>query len=84
MKLNKKRNPEPHVLTLKQEKMLEVIAEEAPSKLNHFRKAYSGSLRAAITAKCLECTNCDTKAIRKCRSTACPLLNVRPYQVERS
>ena len=80
-KTNQNRKAEAPVLTPKQREMLRVVAEDHPSKLNVFRKAYGGfSLRAAITAKCLECTSCDTKAIRECKDTACPLLNVRPYR----
>jgi len=76
-----KRNSEPPVLTAKQQEMLSAVSKDAPSKLTHFRKAYAGfSLRSAIIAKCLECTSCDTRAIRECADTACPLLNVRPYQ----
>ena len=76
-----KRNAEPHVFTAKQREMLSFVSEDAPSKINHFLKAYGGvSLRSAIIAKCLECTSCDTRAIRECADTACPLLNVRPYQ----
>jgi hypothetical protein len=79
-----KRNAEPPVLTAKQREMLSVVAKDAPSKINHFRKAYEGfSLRSAIVAKCLECSSCDTRAIRECADTACPLLNVRPYQEAR-
>ncbi len=81
MKTTSKRKREPHALTLKQQKELAYIAETAPSKLAHYRKAYEGlSLRSAIVAKCLECTSCDIVAIRECSGTACPLLNVRPYQ----
>jgi len=75
------RTREPHVLTLRQQAMLKEVSEDHSSKLNVFRKAYEGfSLRAAITAKCLECTSCDVKTIRECAGTACPLANVRPYQ----
>ncbi len=85
-----KKSPEnrptgPHVLTAKQRDMLAIVAKDAPSKQAHFRKAYEGfSLRSAIIAKCLECASCDTRAIRECANTACPLLNVRPYQEVRS
>lgn len=76
-----KREAEAPVFTPRQQAMLREVAEDHPSKLNVFRKAYSGfSLRAAITAKCLECTSCDVNAIRNCSSSSCPLLNVRPYQ----
>jgi len=79
------RKAEAPALTLKQQAMLEEVSTDHSSKLNWFRKAYEGfSLRAAITAKCLECTSCDVKAIRECSGTACPLLNVRPYQEVRS
>jgi len=85
MKTTPKRKREPHALTLKQQEELAYIAETAPSKLNTFRKAYEGiSLRSVINAKCLECTSCDISAIRECSGTACPLLNVRPYQEVRS
>ena len=80
-----KRKPEAHVLTPKQQAMLEEVSRDHSSKLNTFRKAYEGvSLRAVINAKCLECTSCDIKAIRECAGTACPLLNVRPFQEVRS
>jgi hypothetical protein len=79
------RKPKPPALTAEQENMLSAVSEDAPSKLNHFRKAYEGfSLRSAITAKCLECTSFETKAIRDCAGTACPLHNVRPYQEVRT
>ncbi len=71
-------------LTPKQKEQLAYLEKELPSKLAVFRKAYEGeSLRAAIDAKCLECTSCDIKAIRECAGTACPLLSVRPYQEKR-
>lgn len=84
-KATQKRKAEAPVLTPRQQAMLQEVAEDHPSKLNVFRKAYSGfSLRAAITAKCLECTSCETKAIRDCAGTACPLHNVRPYKEVRT
>lgn len=80
-KSTQNRKAEAPALTLKQQEMLQEVSTDHPSKLNHFRKAYGGfSLRSAIIAKCLECTSCDVKAIRECAGTACPLLNVRPYQ----
>lgn len=83
-KSTKKRAPEPPVLTPRQQKMLQQVSEDFPSKLNHFRKAYRGSLRSAITAKCLECLWGETKAIRECTATACPLHAARPYQEARN
>ena len=85
MNPTQKRKREAHVLTPKQQAMIEEVSRDHPSKLNTFRKAYEGvSLRAVINAKCLECTSCDKKAIRECAGTACPILNVRPYQEARS
>lgn len=79
-----KRPPQPHVFDAKQQKMLSQVSEDFHSKLNHFRKAYGGSLRGAITAKCLECLWGETKAIRECTATSCPLHAVRPYQESRT
>ncbi len=64
-----------------QERMLQQAEKDFPSKLGHFRKAYEGrSLRSAITAKCLDCDCGNTKAIRECAATGCPLWTQRPYQ----
>ncbi|WP_136082696.1 hypothetical protein [Pontiella desulfatans] len=80
-KLPQKNPPEPHSTILQQQAMLKVVSEHHPSRLNHFKRAYEGnSLRAAITAKCNECTSCDTAAIRECSGTACPLIPYRPYR----
>ena len=55
---------------------------------SHFTKAFAGnSRRAAITAKCLECTGLDRVAIRDCMAkptsaAPCPLWLYRPYQAE--
>lgn len=63
------------------ENRLKDVAEDAPSKLGVFRRAYAGGSRlAAIQAKCLECVSMSTVAIRECRSVTCPLWQVRPYQ----
>jgi len=80
-----KRTSEAHVFDEKQRNMLSVVSEVAPSKLNHYRKAYAQkSLRSSITAKCLECVSFESAEVRRCTSTACPLHSVRPYQKERS
>lgn len=42
----------------------------------------SRSLAAACKAQCLECVGFDRKAITECAAYACPLWNVRPYQVK--
>ena len=78
------RDREGDVFNAERTKALEAIAEDAPSKVGVFRKAYgTNSLRKAITAKCLECAAFSTRDIRECASTICPLWNVRPYQVPR-
>lgn len=82
--LSSKRRAEAHVFDAKQAKMLQQVQEDFPSKANHFKKAYGGSLRAAITAKCLECVWGETRAIRECTATSCPLHACRPYQEARA
>ena len=80
-----KRSPDSHVFTPKQLNMLQQVSEAMPSKLSQFKAAYVGmSRKAAINAKCLECVSGDTKAIRECTATSCPLWNTRPYQEARS
>lgn len=79
------RKPQPHEIAAKREFMLQQVSEDFPSKLNHFRKAYKGSLRSAITSKCIECVwSGDGKAIRECTAYACPLWEQRPFQEVRS
>ena len=46
-----------------------------------FRKAFTGnSLRAAINAKCLDCSNYQKQEINQCTVKNCPLYKYRPYQ----
>ncbi len=59
---------------------LEYVKQEAPDKINHFRKAYSGSLRSAVTAMCLSCRDFTEIEIRECNRVACPLWEQRPYR----
>lgn len=76
-----KQAPQEPVFDLKQQRMLQQVSEDASSKVGHFKKAYGGSsLRAAITAKCLECVCFETSFIRDCTATGCPLWTQRPYQ----
>jgi len=68
-------------IAAKRAAFLEDVATYAPSKLNTFKKAFTGaSLRAAINAQCLDCLQCDTAGIRACTAPTCPLWEVRPYQ----
>jgi hypothetical protein len=66
----------------KRAKMLRAIAEDAPSKLNLFRRVYNGgaSPRQAIKAQCLHCCWMDEAGIRDCTATQCPLWGLRPFQ----
>jgi hypothetical protein len=43
-------------------------------------RAEAGSLRAAINLNCLSCSNYQTKEIKFCNITGCPLFPHRPYQ----
>lgn len=62
--------------------MLEQVSEDAPKRLGVFKAVYEGraSPRQCIKAMCLQCCWMDTKAIRDCTDTACPLWAMRPYQ----
>ena len=67
------------------EDVLAQVAEDDPRSLRAFRKAYSGeSLRACVTAFCLECIWMDREGIRDCTALACPLYKRRPFQRVRS
>ncbi len=62
---------------------LAYVEQEAPDKINHFRKAYSVSLRSAVTAMCLSCRDFTEIDVRKCNREACPLWELRPYREAR-
>ena len=63
----------------------EQIAErlaQMPSKYRAtYRRAVKGrSLRACVNAFCQECVCWQSREIRLCTDSACPLWAVRPYQ----
>ena len=60
---------------------LKSIKEEYPTKYNLFKRANEGtaSPREAIKVMCLECMWMDTKAIKECTATDCPLWKYRPF-----
>jgi len=66
----------------KRRKMMQAIAEDAPSRLNLFRRVYAGqtSPRQAIKAQCLHCCWMSEEVIRECTATQCPLWGFRPFQ----
>lgn len=74
------RPPPAFNLDAKREKMLQQIAEDGPSCLNVFKKAYSGNRPAAMKAMCLQCCWLDRAAIRECTAPECPLWEIRPFQ----
>jgi len=50
-----------------------------------FKRAYSGkSKKAAISAKCLDCTCFQRKEVELCEATTCPLYQYRPYKGQES
>jgi hypothetical protein len=60
---------------------LPVLRADAPPRYHHLvDRAEAGSLRAAVTLKCLDCSNWQTDEVRHCTVTDCPLYPVRPYQ----
>ena len=47
----------------------------------HYRKAMRGrSMKAAITAQCLECVQWVRQEVELCTDTGCPLYPFRPFQ----
>lgn len=66
----------------KRTEKLEWLATDHPLYLNLFMQVFSGkaSARKAIKAFCLDCYGWQRKCVTECRSTACPLWNLRPYQ----
>ena len=72
--------PPDGLTALSRPEALAYVEQEAPDKINHFRKAYSGSLRSAITAMCLGCRDFTEIEIRGCNRKACPLWEQRPYK----
>ena len=72
------------VITEKRARRLQWLVDNAPSKRSVFERAYAGrSMRAGITAFCLDCQGVDVAGIRDCTADACPLWSYRPYQVKR-
>lgn len=50
----------------------------------HYKKAMRGrSMKAAITAQCLECVCWIRKEVELCTDKGCPLFPFRPYQLEK-
>lgn len=62
--------------------MLERVRKLAPSRYGLFERVYRRAVspRQTIKAKCLECSNFETKEITHCQVFACPLHGLRPYQ----
>lgn len=53
----------------------------APSMVKAADRAASGSMKAAIKLKCMDCCGHDKKYVRECTSYDCALWTYRPYQV---
>ena len=50
----------------------------------HYKKAMRGrSMKAAITAQCLECVQWIRNEVELCVDAGCPLFPYRPYQPEK-
>lgn len=52
----------------------------APAMVKAADKAASGSMKAAIRLKCMDCCGHDKKYVRECTSLDCALWTFRPYQ----
>lgn len=64
--------------------LLQVLGQACPKVYQgHVEKMGDGSLRAAVTLKCLECCSWHREAVANCGSSGtCPLWPFRPYQRE--
>lgn len=47
---------------------------------NKVKRLEEGSMKAAITLMCIDCTQNDRVSIKECACTQCPLFSFRPYQ----
>ena len=57
-----------------------IPAEERVKREKTINKAATGSLKAAVKLKCLDCTNWTPGEIATCQIQECSLWNYRPYK----
>ena len=68
-------------MSLAERQNLERVSRYAPKRIGIFRRAYGGkSLRAAATAKCIECNAWQPAEVARCGIEGCPLWRYRPHQ----
>lgn len=73
-----KRTYEPKVVD---QQAAQAVLDTFPEPIQRtIKKIKKGSLRAAIKAKCLDCSGLSKKEVRVCPVTNCPLWLVRPFQ----
>lgn len=67
-----------------QNAIMQQVKRNAPKRMGIISKVFDGtaSLRTAIKAKCLDCSNFTTEEISQCRAYKCPLWMYRPYRVK--
>ncbi len=69
------------VMSAREEETFEGARKYAPSRVGFFLKAFSGgSRKAAIVAKCIECTAYQPAEVALCTIEGCPLWRYRPYR----
>lgn len=64
-----------------QEEIYEALKSSTPKKYQGVvEKARTGSLKAVLRLKCLECGDYQQEEIRHCGITSCPLYSIRPFK----
>lgn len=62
-------------------KILSELRRGVPlSKLSLVEKGESGSVKALVKLKCLDCSGYITNEVKHCTVLSCPLYSIRPYQ----
>jgi hypothetical protein len=60
---------------------LEQLGKQVPERWSNLvEKLKNGSMKAAVTLNCLDCTAYQPKEIKLCTCTSCPLFAFRPYK----
>ena len=64
---------------------LEIVQElrdNYKEQLGLVEKIAKGSLKAALTLKCIDCSGGSKKEVARCTITSCPLYGFRPYKLK--
>jgi len=84
--VNKSKNTSQRsILTAEQERELEYVQANFPSKRALLERTYTGESKAdAIKANCLECSGWSSKEVKLCPVSWCALWKHRPFQTRKA